>query len=92
MNKRIIGLILVFALQFILLIAVNRFFISDMREDAENVRQELIAKGMQNEQVSVIHSAMRLTATNVSGYVFSVTFMFITNTALLIIALIKKEE
>lgn len=91
MNKRTIGLILIFALQFIFLIAVNRFFISDMREDAENVQQELIAKGMQSEQVSVIHTAMWSTATNVSGYFLSVTFLFITGNVFML-ALIKKEE
>ncbi len=91
MNKRIIGLILFFALQFIFLIAVNRLFISDMREDAENVQQELIAKGMQSEQVSIIHSAMQSTATNVSSYVFDVTFMFITSGGFML-AFIKKEE
>ena len=92
MNKRIGLILFFFALQFIFLIAVNRFFISDMREDAENVQQELIAKGMQSEQVSVIRSAMRSTATNVSGYVFNVTFMLITSSMFMLVALTKKEE
>ena len=92
MNKRIGLILFFFALQFIFLIAVNRFFISDMREDAENVQQELIAKGMQSQQVSIIHSAMESTATNVSGYVFNVTFMLITSSMFMLVALTKKEE
>ena len=69
MEKRKAILIAVLVLQIAFLFVVNRFFVSDMREDIDEMRQELISKGMPSEQVNTIAYTLSKVKTNVSGYV-----------------------
>jgi hypothetical protein len=77
MEKRKSILIAILVIQLALLFAVNRFFVSDMREDIDQMRQELTAKGMSSEQVDTIAYTLTKTKTNVSGYVLMTAVLLV---------------
>jgi hypothetical protein len=69
-------LIPILVLQFGLLFAANRFFVSDMNEDVASMKQELIVEGMPEVQARTIAYAMSNMRSNVSSYVWS-TALFV---------------
>ena len=91
-NKKSLGLIAFFIIQIILLIALNRFFVNDMREDVTMMRQELIEKGMPNEQASEIGSALRSIITGISGYVLQTAMFLVIINSLLVMQIAKKQD
>ena len=91
-NKKSLGFIAFFIIQIVFLIALNRFFVNDMREDVTMMRQELIEKGMPNEQASEISAAMRSIVTGVSGYVLQTTMFLAIINCLLVMQIVKKQD
>jgi hypothetical protein len=91
MEKRKSALIAMLVIQVALLFAVNRFFVSDMREDIDQMRQELTIKGMSSEQANTIAYTLMKTKTNVSGYVLmSAVFLVALNGT--VVHLTSKKE
>ncbi len=91
MEKRKSILIAILVLQVALLFAVNRFFVNDMREDIDEMRQELTSKGMPSEQVNTIAYTFSKVKTNVSGYVL-MTAVFLVALNGSVVQLIHRKE
>ena len=92
MEKRKSILIAMLILQLALLFAVNRFFVNDMREDIDEMKQELTMMGMPSEQVNTIAYTLSKVKTNVSGYVLMTAAFLIALNSSLIFSINRKED
>lgn len=76
----------VFILQVVLIFAVNRLFVRDMREDVERTKQELIADSMSEKQANDIAYAMSNVKSNVASYVLNTALVLIGLNGILVTA------